>query len=52
LKASSGSRGAGQSRKVGHATQACSFEREFNTRFDIDDPMALKNVQEILRVVR
>ena len=37
---------------LGHATLACSLEREFNIRFDIDELMALENVREIVRVVR
>jgi acyl carrier protein len=37
---------------LGHTTLACSLEREFNIRFDIDDLMALENVREIVRVVR
>ena len=37
---------------LGHATLACSLEREFSIRFDIDELMALENVREIIRVVR
>jgi acyl carrier protein len=37
---------------LGHATLACSLEREFNIRFDVDELMALESVREILRVVR
>ena len=37
---------------LGHATLACSLEREFNIRFDLDELMALENVREIVRVVR
>jgi acyl carrier protein len=37
---------------LGHATLACSLEREFNIRFDIDELMALENVREIIRIVR
>ena len=37
---------------LGHATLACSLEREFNNRFNIDELMALENVREIVRVVR
>jgi acyl carrier protein len=37
---------------LGHATLACSLEREFNIKFDIDELMALENVREIVRVVR
>jgi acyl carrier protein len=36
---------------LGHATLACSLEREFNIRFNIDELMALENVREIIRVV-
>ncbi len=36
---------------LGHATLACSLEREFNIRFDVDELMALENVREIVRVV-
>ncbi len=37
---------------LGHATLACSLEREFSIRFAIDELMALENVREILRIVR
>jgi acyl carrier protein len=37
---------------LGHATLACSLEREFDIRFDIDELMALENVREIIRIVR
>ena len=37
---------------LGHATLACSLEREFNIRFNIDELLALENVREIVRVVR
>jgi len=36
---------------LGHATLACSLEREFNVRFEIDELMDLENVREIVRVV-
>jgi acyl carrier protein len=36
---------------LGHATLACSLEREFDIRFDIDELVALENVREIIRVV-
>ena len=37
---------------LGHATLACSLERQFDIRFEIDELMALENVREIIRVVR
>jgi hypothetical protein len=37
--------------KVGHPTRACSLKREFNIRFDIDDPMP-ENFWQIIRVAR
>jgi len=36
---------------LGHATLACSLEREFNIGFDLDELMALENVREIVRIV-
>lgn len=37
---------------LGHASLALNLELEFNIRFDMDELMALRNVREIIRIVR